>query len=417
MDKIFLGSQCKGTALGPPSPLTTNLVTNPFGTVDSLYSQHTRPPSKVSLSSTEAFHSPHQRAVSSCEPSTTSIFKSPIGPPDITAMDMTPDDLKRNYSTDNIWNPQIQPLPPMPQMSGFGRYRHSVEADAQWRLERLDKNLRDLRGTGVIDFVAEPPVGLDKATWDQYKDQHYRAISFTSSESSDSDGALAGANHYLDKDGTRISRGFHPSSASSANSSYKDGNGSFRRDSTPGPLLPAGRAPEGDWRLVRRGNRTLPLIQSTQRSSRHASATSIPALTAINEVYDEGRVAIRKYEGPCEIHENGNTESALASDDEDEDEDEDEDWTDMVIGGGRRHISNLTRQLQRTSAYQKEMGGRPKPIRRRTTSDERHVAFATKETTTEKRRLVRTASRVSSRRIAHKRPESKKHLSQLAAPP
>lgn len=415
MDKIFLGSQCKGTALSTPDLLTLDPTTNPLGVTEPLYNRHARPRSKGSQSDGPGpTNSPHQRCASSCEPLTTTVFKSPTGPPDITAMDLTPDDLKRNYSTDNIWNPQIQPLPPMPQMSGFGRYRHSVEADPQWRLERLDKNLRDLRGTGVFDLDAGPPVGLDRVTWDQYKDHHSRATSFTSSESSDSDGATAAATHYLDKDGTRISRGFHPSAASSANSSYKDGLGSYRRDNSLCPPLMAGRAPEGDLRFGRKGTRPLPLTQSGQRSSRHASASSIPALTAINEIYDEGRDVIRKYEGPCEVHETGNTESALASDDEEE-EGEDHGWTDMVIGGGRQ-VSNLTRQLQRTSTYQKDTAARPKPLRRRTTSDERHAAFTTKETMTEKRRPIRTASRVSCRRIAHKRPESKKHLLEPTAP-
>ncbi|KIW31520.1 hypothetical protein, variant [Cladophialophora immunda] len=262
--------------------------------------------------------------------------RSPSGPPDITARSLSQEELKRNYSSENFWDTKIHPLPPMPEMTGFGKYRRAVNASPEWQLEHLHKHLYDMSDIIVGHLGSQPPVGLDPETWNQYRTQYARTTSFASSRSSTTGLESAIASEYLDPvTGTKITRGFSASTTSSAASSFKEGSITFRRDSSFSKSSMTSPLSDVDVKGSRRPSRT---------SSYHASITSMHHLTAISEIQEPFTNLPRKIEKPCVFDANGNTESALASD-----EDEELEWEDMLEVGGA-NISNLTKRLDRTSS-------------------------------------------------------------------
>lgn len=319
-------------------------------------------------------------------PTLTAYKTPPAGPPDITARDLSKEELKRNYSCDSLWNFEEQPLPPMPQMTGFGRYRRAVDASAQWRMEHLQRHLGDVGGVIVNALGDCPPIGLDSETWRQYRVQHSRANSSASSHSSGSGLPSGGASDYLDVvTGTRISRGFCASNTSSAASSLKEGSGHFRRDSNLSKTSMTSPSSDGDAKRSHRSSRTSPY---------HASTTSMSHLTAISELQETTANAPRKMEKPCVFYENANTEHALASDDDD-----DFDWADMLeVGGGGGNSSNLTRRLERTSSCKAVPEMRPTLARQRTTSSERPKPRSSKKLAPDRSRTIRAPSRPNQRR-------------------
>ncbi|KAH0843136.1 hypothetical protein AYO21_03427 [Fonsecaea monophora] len=278
--------------------------------------------------------------------------RSPSGPPDITARSLSQEELKRNYSADSFWDTKIHPLPPMPEMTGFGKYRRAVNASPEWQLEHLHKHLYDMSDIIVGHLGSLPPAGLDSGIWDEYRTHHARTTSFASSRSSTTGLESAVASEYLDPvTGTKITRGFSASTISSAASSFREGSITFRRDSSFSKSSMASPMSDIDVKGSRRPSRT---------SSYHTSMTSMNHLTSISEIQEPFTTFPRKIEKPCEFDANGNTESALASD-----EDEELEWEDMLEVGGA-NMSNLTKRLDRTSSSRAMSQMKPALTRPRT---------------------------------------------------
>ncbi|KIX04914.1 uncharacterized protein Z518_05785 [Rhinocladiella mackenziei CBS 650.93] len=334
----------------------------------------------------------YERSVSSPAAPAILTQRTPTGPPDITAGDLSTEELKRNYSCDSIWNFKSQPLPPMPRMTGFGRYRRAANASAEWQLEHVHRHLHDVRGVIVNHLGDCPPAGLDLETWREYRAQHPRTSSFGSSYSSDSGPFHTGATEYIDLNtGTRVSRGFGASATSSVTSSFNDGSGHYRRDSTLSKTSMASPSSEGDAKLSRRSSRTSP--------HRHTSSTSISHLTAIREMQETQTNPPRKVARPCDFDENRNHENALASDEDDE-----FDWSDMLeVGGG--NVSNLTKGLERRPSSKGVPNARPALTRLRTNPQERPKSLYGKKTVSCRSKPVKMAPRTDRHRVRlHKRP-------------
>ncbi|KAL2430612.1 hypothetical protein ABEF95_011899 [Exophiala dermatitidis] len=328
------------------------------------------------------------------------------GPPDITARDLNSEDLKRNYSCDNVWNVKDQPLPPLPQMTGFGRYRRAVNASVEWQLEHLHHNLHDM-GAVIVNHLGDcPPAGLDPETWQGYRARHSRASSTASSRSSSSGPAVTTpAVEYLDTaTGTRVSRGFFPSATSSAASSLKDGSGYYRRDSNMSKPNSTSPASDGDTKYKRR-----PVSRGSPY--RHTSTTSMSPLTAISETQEAHHYVPRKIEKPCEFDEDGDAENAVASDDDDE---FDCDWTDMLEVGGGANTSNLTRGLERISSARAMGNARLALTRQRTNSSERPRSRAAKRAVPDRSKTIKAVTRPAQRRILSRKQSDTAHAVQAA---
>ncbi|EXJ86093.1 hypothetical protein A1O1_06462 [Capronia coronata CBS 617.96] len=316
--------------------------------------------------------------------------KTPPGPPDITARDLSAEELKRNYSSDNVWHFHHQPLPPMPQMTGFGRYRRAINAPAQWQMDHLHQNMHDM-GTVIVNHLGDcPPAGLDVETWREYRTQHSRTSSLGSSRSSSSGPGQTVATEYLDTTtGTRVSRGFCPSNTSSAASSFRDGSGNYRRDSNMSKASMTSPISDADPEQHPRQSRVSPY--------RHTSVTSISPLTAISETQEAYNTATRKVEKPCEFDQGDNNENAVASD-----EDDDLDWSDMlVVGGG--NASNLTKRLERTSST---VNTRLVLTKQRTNSQERPKSRTSKRAVPDRSKTIKAATRPAQRRVQLQRKQS-----------
>ncbi|KIW91295.1 uncharacterized protein Z519_08191 [Cladophialophora bantiana CBS 173.52] len=319
-----------------PEPLPQCLSRPPsvYSAAISAISEEARKPREGVLRTTQRPN--YERASSTPAVTHVTPRRSPSGPPDITARSLSQEELKRNYSCDSFWDTKIHPLPPMPEMTGFGKYRRAVNASPEWQLEHLHKHLYDMSDIICGHLGSQPPVGLDPETWNQYRTQHSRTTSFVSSRSSTTGLGVNASTEYLDPvTGTRITRGFSASTTSSAASSFKEGSISFRRDSSYSKSSMASPISDGDARGSRRPSRN---------SSYHTSITSMSHLAAISETQEPFPIFGRKIEKPCEFDANGSTENAVASDEDDELE-----WEDMLEVGGAI-ISNLTQRLDRTSS-------------------------------------------------------------------
>jgi len=121
---------------------------------------HNRPPNRIKL----------QRTQSEIPASIlNSIRRSPEGPPDISAIDLTDDQLKRTYSSDNLWNPSTQDMPPLPAMKGFGRYRRFAGADATWQRQTLERSLYDIKGPLLKHLADFDLAEMDPKVWRDYR--------------------------------------------------------------------------------------------------------------------------------------------------------------------------------------------------------------------------------------------------------
>ncbi|KAK5279321.1 hypothetical protein LTR40_007979, partial [Exophiala xenobiotica] len=252
--------------------------------------------------------------------------KLPSQSPDIPTFDLSKDEVKRNYSCNGEWKLKDQPTIPLPEMTGFGRYRRAVNASRDWQLDRAERSLHEMK-TFVFDQLGDcPPAGMDADIWRGFRAQHSRSSSIASSVSSSSVEEITG---------TKISRGFCASTTSSAASSFKDLASQHRRDSNLSKTSITSPSSDGDSKPIRPSSRA--------PFSRHASTTSISPLAVISELQEMAANPERKTEKACRFYENANNESAVASD-----EDEEFAWNDMLeLGGG---ASNISKRLhQRTS--------------------------------------------------------------------
>ncbi|KAI1616300.1 hypothetical protein EDD36DRAFT_131819 [Exophiala viscosa] len=308
-------------------------------------------------------------------------------PPDLSS-DADYSDLKKTFSCDGAWTFKDQPVVPMPEMIGFGRYRRSINAPTDWQLERAVRSLHDMKGI-IIDHLGDcPPLGMGDDVWRDYKAQHSRASSFASSHSSHSHTT---ATEYLDKStGTKVSRGFCASTSSSAASSCRDGRSETRRDSNMSTTSMTSLNTEGDVKLRRRSGRMSPF-------SRHASTTSISPLAVISELQENASKAPRKVQKPCAFDEDGNNESAVASDDDDELQ-----WGDMLELDGDSAAGNLAKGLaQRSSTSKSKSNARPNLTRQRTRSPERPRSrgSTTKRAVLDRSKTIRTTAHANNVRF------------------
>lgn len=76
-------------------------------------------------------------------------YISQPGPPDISAADISEEQLARTHNRSSVWDPHICPAPPMQEMEGFGRFRRSVYADADWELNKFRGELQTLGPAAV----------------------------------------------------------------------------------------------------------------------------------------------------------------------------------------------------------------------------------------------------------------------------
>src|SRR5947199_2404482 len=87
-----------------------------------------------------------QRSQSEIVETTRPTIASHSGPPDITAIDLSDDHFSRACSQTDIRAQRSTRMPPLGQMTGFGKYRRSVHADPEWQMQQYRANLRDFPG-------------------------------------------------------------------------------------------------------------------------------------------------------------------------------------------------------------------------------------------------------------------------------
>ena len=235
--------------------------------------------------------------------SSNDICRTPDGPPDITARDLSPEELKRNYSFDNVWDQKTQPLVPMDEMVGLGRHRRSKNAPVEWQVEHLEKTNHFYPYASELASLADGPSPAAVAL---YNSKWSRSNSTTSTNSGQGSQesffglsacmvrSLSRTEHLAASDGSGgglVSR-IHPARASHSKSSSL--SQMLINANSPAPALR--RAPTS---LIARG-------------------------------------CGKKTEQACEFYEDGNTDSAFVTDDEDEG-----DWRDISAPASKatdRHI-------------------------------------------------------------------------------
>lgn len=228
-------------------------------------------------------------------------YKSPTGPPDITAYDLSDDQLQRTYSQTDVWDSKKDRMPPLQPMTGFGKYRRSVHADAEWQMQRYRASLCDLplmvRQLGDFGLA-----GIDPEVWEQVQRDSARSNSFASSRTSHS--ASSGCPNESKpgpQAGTLVSRGFVPSNPSSPASSFRDSNGHARKDS--GLSMTSPEEP---------GSKS---VRYPSRQSTLAVLGGPTALTSINEDL-AGNYRQKRPSQFLQCDSDDDTENALASDDD-----------------------------------------------------------------------------------------------------
>lgn len=233
-------------------------------------------------------------------------------PPDITTMDLTTDQMKRNYSCDDLlkWDRSKFPLPPMNTMRGFGRYRRAVNADPEWCYANLKKQIKDIEllPLGQLDMAMIS--GTSTESWEAVTNPLVRrdsVISCLSTATDSSAGQLEA--------GTRISRGFSPSGSSTRSSLSSLIHG--RKGSN---LSTMNLPPDIDSAPLGCALKRTSTLLSERRDS--GPLTTIEEVQTTDIATGEVR---RKIEKPCDFTASGDPDSAVASDAEDEDV-----WTDVV---------------------------------------------------------------------------------------
>lgn len=144
-------------------------------------------------------------------------YVTPCGPPDISCADIPEEQLSRTYSRSCIWDPKTNPVPPIQEMEGFGRFRRSVHADANWELNQFRGDLQRL-GPAAVQHLGE----FEIARLKNGVMNNIRTPSCTSLHSRSDSGESSTC--------PRIYRGFTPSRMSSATKSSKDRSSSISRD-------------------------------------------------------------------------------------------------------------------------------------------------------------------------------------------
>lgn len=146
-------------------------------------------------------------------------YITPPGPPDISCADIPEEQLARTYSQSCIWDPQKNPVPPIQEMQGFGRFRRSVHADADWEISKFRGDLQAL-GPAVVQHLGD----FEIANLTSGVMNHIRTPSYASLAS------RSGSDSEENSTGPRICRGFDPSKTHLAARSCKGSSDSMSRD-------------------------------------------------------------------------------------------------------------------------------------------------------------------------------------------
>ena len=144
-----------------------------------------------------------------------SSYESPTGPPDITAIDLPEDQLLRTYSHSSVWDSKVDPLPPLMQMEGFGRYRRSVHADAAWQQKLFRESTRDLGQLveKLGDFELAQP---NPEIWAKVRSESMSSFASSATSSGRASEAIS-----LKQSGVLVCYGFSPSASSSSKDSIR----------------------------------------------------------------------------------------------------------------------------------------------------------------------------------------------------
>jgi hypothetical protein len=283
-----------------------------------------------------------QRSQSEIVETTRPTAASAGGPPDITAIDLSHDHIHRASSQADVHLLGSAQMPPLEPMTGFGKYRRSIHAHPEWQMQQYRTNLRDFPALipQLGDFKLADP---DPVIWDQFCQESSRSDSFASSKTShsnSSEGPMDGTTER--RTGPIVTRGFVPSTTSSAASSFRDSSsGHVRKDSAMSMTSPSG---ESDNKLIR-----FPSRQST------LSLLGEPTmLTAINEDLGGDPHQGCKVSQILKCNIEGDVENAVESDYEDE-----LDFNATQMGGTQGgvhstgHLTVKFRGVERTKLAQK----------------------------------------------------------------
>ncbi|KAK5090966.1 hypothetical protein LTR05_001144 [Lithohypha guttulata] len=311
----------------------------------------------------------------------------PLMPPCITAMDLDAEQMKRNYSLEDLqrWDRAKSPMPPLYPMMGVGRYRTSISADPQWRSEHLKKQLSSLDGLesmvaslDIADLTGDTSVSSEE--WQQITGLGGRRDSAISSNSTRTTSST-GLQDLTDSQGSRrVERGFSPS-ASSLRSSF----GVHSRKGSN--LSIVSRPSDVDASLLQKPlHRQSVVLGSERRVSGPMSTIKElnPNALLVGEIQ-------KKVQKPCEFITTGDPESAVASDVDDPEEDA---WTDE---GESAKVSVITQMLKEGRQCEPQ----PDLTRTRTMSSDMKRARGS-TTSIDRSRTVRTHAGPSRRKKSSK---------------
>ena len=236
--------------------------------------------------------------------------------PCITAMDLTSEQIKRNYSVDDLqkWDKSKYPLPPMGAMKGNFRYRHSAAADPSWRKEYFRKQVYGLDGVNsmLADLDMKDTTGMSDEEWQVLTGAGPRRGSAVSSQSTRTASTTSLIDASEPQAETRVLRGFSPSRSSSTRSSFHSRKGSS--------LSVMNLPPEADITALQKSFRR----QSTGPPSERRASGSLSTINEVQATTTAANTILNKLAKPCEFLETGDPDSAVAS------EDEDEAWSDVA---------------------------------------------------------------------------------------
>lgn len=275
-------------------------------------------------------------------------------PPDISTMDLSTDQMKRNYSSDDLvtWDKSKFHMPPMGQMRGFGRYRTSVNADPEWyyaHVKRHTKDIADVLPLGQLDM--ELMTGVSNESWKAVTNPWVRRDSVISLLSTATDSSID----------ARSPRLLSPSDSSTRSSLAFHVHG--RKGSTLSTMnLPIDSDLSSPPCILQRTSTLL----SERRDS--GPLTTIEETQTVSSSTTGGH---RKIEKPCDFSISGDPDSAVASDVEEEDGDE-EVWTDMEETSPTK-VSAITKMIKegKKPDSQVQQQGQPGLTRIRTSSSDK----------------------------------------------
>ncbi|KAK5937933.1 hypothetical protein PMZ80_010062 [Knufia obscura] len=245
-------------------------------------------------------------------------------------MDLTSEQMRRNYSVDDLqkWDKSRYPLPPIGAMKGNFRYRHSAAADPEWRKEYFHKQVYGLDGANSMlsKLDMKDTTGISDEEWQTLAAGGPRRGSAVSSISARTVSTTSLGETAEPQAGVRVFRGFSPSRSSSTRSSFHS-----RKNSS---LSVMNLPPEVEA--------SLPKLQRQPTGTPSERRTSGGLLSTINEVQSTTTAAntiLNKLAKPCDFTDKGDPDSAVAS------EDEDEAWSDVAETQPAR-VSAITQMLK-----------------------------------------------------------------------